>query len=140
MAVVVPSWSRYFPGRAEQVAQARLFVLSVLAGWPEADIAAVVASELTTNAVRHSASGGPDGLFAVTVRREDDRATVSVQDMGSPREPAIPTPEGDGPGESGRGLMLVAALAKDWGKTRNRLGWQVWAELVSAGVNGEAGP
>lgn len=138
MAVVVPSWSRYFPGRAEQVAQARLFVLSVLAGRPEAELAAVVVSELSTNAVCHSASGGPDGLFAVTVRCRDDRATISVQDMGSAGEPVILAPGGDGPGESGRGLMLVAALAKDWGAARNRLGWQVWAELASGSANGEA--
>ncbi len=125
------SWSRYFPGRADQVAQARLFVASVLAGRPEAEVAALVVSELSTNAVRHTASGGPDGLFAVTVRREEDRATVSVQDMGAAGEPEIRDPEGDGPGESGRGLVLVAGVAKDWGAARNRLGWQVWAELAS---------
>lgn len=125
------SWSRYFPGRADQVAQARLFVASVLAGRPEAEVAALVVSELSTNAVRHTASGGPDGLFAVTVRREEDRAMISVQDMGAAGEPAICDPEGDGPGESGRGLVLVAAIAKDWGAARNRLGWQVWAELAS---------
>jgi len=131
LAVVVSSWSRYFPGRADQVAQARLFVASVLAGRPEAEAAALVASELSTNAVRHTASGGPDGLFAVTVRSDEDRATVSVQDMGAAGEPAIRDPEGEWPGESGRGLVLVAAMAKDWGAARNRLGWQVWAELAS---------
>jgi serine/threonine-protein kinase RsbW len=131
VVVVVPNWSRYFPGRPEQVAEARLFVLAVLAGRPEADAAALVVSELCTNAVCHSASGGPDGLFAVTVGREPDRATVTVQDMGSGSEPAITSPGGDEPGESGRGLLLVAAMAKEWGKARNRLGWQVWAELAS---------
>jgi serine/threonine-protein kinase RsbW len=131
LAVAVSSWSRYFPGRADQVAQARLFVASVLAGRPEAEAAALVVSELSTNAVRHTASGGPDGLFAVTVRREEDRATVSVQDMGAAGEPAIRIPEGEGPGDSGRGLVLVAAVAKDWGVAQNRLGWQVWAELAS---------
>lgn len=125
------NWSRYFPGRADQVAQARLFVASVLAGRPEAEAAALVVSELSTNALRHAASGGPDGLFAVTVRREEDRATVSVQDMGAAGEPAIRDPEGEEPGESGRGLVLVAGVAKDWGAARNRLGWQVWAELAS---------
>jgi len=127
----VSSWSRYFPGRADQVAQARLFVTSVLAGWPQAELAALVASKLSTNAVRHTASGGPDGLFAVTVRHEGDRAMISVQDMGAAGEPAIRDPEGDQPGESGRGLVLVAGVAKEWGAARNRLGWQVWAELAS---------
>jgi serine/threonine-protein kinase RsbW len=131
LVVAVSSWSRFFPGRADQVAQARLFVASVLAGRPEAEVAALVVSELSTNAVCYTASGGPDGLFAVTVRREEDRATVTVQDMGAVGEPAIGPVEGDEPGESGRGLLLVAAVAKDWGKVRNRLGWQVWAELAS---------
>jgi serine/threonine-protein kinase RsbW len=136
---VVSSWSRYFPGRAEQVAQARLFVVSVLAGRPESELAALVVSELATNAIRHTASGGPDGLFAVTVRCEDGWVTISVQDMGSIGAPAISSPEEDTAAESGRGLMLVAALAKDWGKTRNRLGWQVWAELASLSVDTETG-
>jgi anti-sigma regulatory factor (Ser/Thr protein kinase) len=137
VVVVVPSWSRYFPGRPEQIAEARLFVLAVLAGRPEADVAALVVSELCTNAVCHSASGGPDGLFAVTVGREADRATVTVQDMGAAGEPEIAASAGDEPGECGRGLLLVAAVAKEWGKARNRLGWQVWAELASG--DGEPG-
>jgi serine/threonine-protein kinase RsbW len=135
--VVMTRWSRSFPGRPEQVAEARRFVLAVLAGRPEADAAALVASELCTNAIAHGASGGPDGLFAVTVRRGADRATVTVQDMGSAGEPEIAAPDGGGSEESGRGLLLVAAVAKDWGRCRNRLGWQVWAELAS--VDGDAG-
>lgn len=134
---MVPSWSRYFPGRADQVAQARQFTVSALAGRPEAELAALMVSELSTNAVRHTASGGPDGLFVVTVRCEEDWTTISVQDMGAVGAPVIADPDGDGPGESGRGLLLVAALAKDWGKARNRLGWQVWAELAS--VSAEPG-
>ena|ERR1700678_3128650 len=126
------SWSRAFPGRPEQVSCARQFVTSVLAGRPEADEAALVASELCTNAVRHSASGGPDGMFAVTVRRDQDRSLVSVLDMGSPNQPVIAADGGLDSLECGRGLVLVAALAKEWGTARNRLGCEVWAELASA--------
>lgn len=50
----------------------------------------------------------------------------------------ISAPGRDGPGESGRGLILVAAMAKNWGAARNRLGCQVWAELASVSVDGEA--
>ena len=125
------SWSRAFPGRPEQISQAREFVASVLAGRPEVDEAGLVASELCTNAVLHSASGGPDDMFAVTVRRSADRSRVSVQDMGSPHAPAIKLAGQDEPLECGRGLLLVAALTKEWGTARNRLGWVVWAELAS---------
>jgi serine/threonine-protein kinase RsbW len=125
------SWSRAFPGRPEQVSRARQFVASVLAGRPEADEAALVVSELCTNAVQHSASGGPDGMFAVTVRRAADRSRISVQDMGSMSQPAISSHAGLDDLEFGRGLVLVAAIAKEWGSARNRLGWLVWAELAS---------
>jgi hypothetical protein len=69
-------WSRYFPGHPEQVAEARRFVLAVLAGHPEAESAALVVSELCTNAVCHTFSGGPDGLFAVTVSQPTRLAGV----------------------------------------------------------------
>jgi serine/threonine-protein kinase RsbW len=67
------SWSRTFPGRPEQVGQARLFTRSVLAGRPEADSAALVVSELATNAVRHTASGEPRGTFLVVIWARADR-------------------------------------------------------------------
>ena len=129
------SWSRTFPGRPEQVAEARQFVGSVLAGRPEVNAAVLVASELCTNAISHSASGGPLGVFAVTVLRGEDRATVSVRDMGSLGEPTLMFSDGE-LAQSGRGLLLVGALAKDWGTSRLRSGRVVWAELASN--NGEA--
>jgi serine/threonine-protein kinase RsbW len=134
------NWSRAFPGRPEQVSLARQFVVSVLAGRPEADEAALVASELCTNAVRYSASGGPDGMFTVRVERDSDRSRVSVQDMGAPGEPAVRPGGSDEPAESGRGLVLVTALAKEWGSSRNRLGWLVWADLASIASDGAAEP
>lgn len=130
------SWSRAFPGRPEQISRAREFVTSVLAGRPEADEAGLVASELCTNAVLHSASGGPDGLFAVTVQRDADRSRISIQDMGSPHSPAIRLASETEPLECGRGLLLVAAVTKEWGTSRNRLGWVVWAELTSVADDG----
>lgn len=123
------SWSRAFPGRPEQVSQARRFAASVLAGRPEAIEAMLVVSELSTNAVQHTASGAPAGMFVVTVEREDGRSRVSVQDMGSDGKPAIMrAPDGEWSG-SGRGLRLVAALVKEWDASRNALGWAVWAEM-----------
>lgn len=127
------SWSRTFPGRPEQIAHARQFVTAVLAGRPEAECAALVASELCTNAVCHSASGQAGGLFTVTVRREPDQATITVQDMGSDAAPAMAGLGGGEPEESGRGLLLVAAVAKQWGAARTPAGWRVWADLASVG-------
>jgi serine/threonine-protein kinase RsbW len=124
-------WFRSFPGRPEQVSEARRFVASALAGRPEVDEAALIASELCTNAVLYTASGGPDGLFTVRVEQDTDRSRVSVQDMGSPGQPELGSGNGDDPPEGGRGLVLVAAMAKEWGRARNRVGWLVWADLTS---------
>jgi serine/threonine-protein kinase RsbW len=127
------SWSRLFPGRPEQVAQARLFTRSVLAGRPEAATAELAVSELATNAVLHSASGGAGGSFVVSVLARADEVLVGVDDLGSATEPARAA-EDPGPRESGMGLVLVAALAKEWGTARTAAGWRVWAELTAADI------
>jgi serine/threonine-protein kinase RsbW len=128
------SWSRLFPGRPEQVAQARLFTRSVLAGRPEAATAELVVSELATNAVLHSASGGAGGSFVVSVLARPDGVLVGVDDLGPATEPAARAAEDPGPRESGMGLVLVAALAKEWGTARTAAGWRVWAELTAADI------
>ena len=130
------SWSRLFPGRPEQVAQARLFTRSVLAGRPEAGTAELVVSELATNAVRHSASGGQGGSFVVSVLARPDGVLVGVDDLGSASEPEARAADSAGPRESGMGLVLVAALAKEWGTARTAAGWRVWAELAGADITG----
>jgi anti-sigma regulatory factor (Ser/Thr protein kinase) len=71
----------------------------------------VVASELVTNGVVHSA--GAD----VTVRAWHDDASLSLEVIS--REPSNPCggranrPERD-PGEAGRGLLIVRELAEDY--------------------------
>jgi hypothetical protein len=48
---------RVFPGRPDQVAQARRFVGRVLSGCPVADDALLCVSELASNAIRHTRTG-----------------------------------------------------------------------------------
>lgn len=85
----------------------------------------LVASELVTNAVRH---GRPDVSLALGVR--PDRVRIEVYDGGDDL-PVVPDghPSVDRP--SGRGLLIVAATAADWGveRTSERPGKCVWAEL-----------
>ena len=45
-------------------------------------------AELATNAVLHSASGGPGGSFVVSVLARPDGVLVGVDDLGSAIEPA----------------------------------------------------
>lgn len=86
------------------------------------DTAALLVSELVTNALVHTA-GGAQLTATVT-----DRLRVEVRDCASARpEPRPPT----GDGTSGRGLILVRSLADAWGVLPHAFGKSVWFELGS---------
>jgi hypothetical protein len=62
-AVLAADW---FPGEASAVGQAREFVADVLGkGWPGLDDVLLLVSEISSNAVRHTASGDDGGWFDV---------------------------------------------------------------------------
>jgi anti-sigma regulatory factor (Ser/Thr protein kinase) len=123
---------RVFPGRPDQVAHARRFVARVLDGCPVADDALLCASELASNAIRHTRTG-MRGKFQVVVWRGRASACVAVLDDGSA---TIPAPASAQPGrleESGHGLLAVQALAAWWGHHTYRdgstRGTAVWFRL-----------
>ncbi|MEU5213151.1 ATP-binding protein [Streptomyces sp. NPDC020742] len=84
------------------------------------EVATLLTSELVTNALVHAEGG------AVVTARVGDRLRVEVRD-GTPGRPEIPTPTTED--TSGRGLMLVRALADAWGIRTEGLGKCVWFEL-----------
>jgi PAS domain S-box-containing protein len=92
------------------------------------DSATLLVSELVTNALRHG--GGPRELI---VDVDPGGVTVSVSDS-SPAPPlqrdqwATPV---DVLPENGRGLLLVEALADDWGWLQEPAGKRVWFRLRS---------
>ena len=87
------------------------------------DDARLLASELVTNAVVHSARGSND-MIEVFARLGRDRLTIAVHDPGfSNRTPRSPSPDDDG-----MGLRIVQELAHRWGMERPD-GLLVWAEL-----------
>lgn len=53
----MPTRSRTFPGHMEQVGHARRWTRNILADSPYADAAALIVTELSTNALLHSSSG-----------------------------------------------------------------------------------
>ena len=59
-------WRRVFPGEGRQLAALRQWLASLLPECPARDDVICVATELGTNAVQHTASGG-GGWFAVEV-------------------------------------------------------------------------
>ncbi|MFE1264240.1 SpoIIE family protein phosphatase [Streptomyces albogriseolus] len=92
------------------------------------DDAALVASELVTNAVVHAGTE-----VCLTCRLEEDTGAlvVEVADRHPSRPPRDDTAEGPAHGtpEYGRGLRMVAALAESWGVTYRAGSKTVWARL-----------
>jgi len=105
-------------------------------GLPElADTAELVTSELVTNAVQASDRlrfrVGPPIVPVVKIWLVSDRISLVIHVWDGSEE--MPVREDGAPDqESGRGLMLVENLAKDWGAYRKAAGKVVWA-LISAG-------
>ncbi|WP_436791177.1 ATP-binding protein [Yinghuangia sp. YIM S10712] len=121
------------------VSVARHFVKLTLAKWRAHSItadAALVVSELTTNAVR--ATGALDhsppwsalnavDLMIVRVIGLETSIVIEVWDT-SEHAPRLQHPDDDA--EGGRGLLLVAEAANRWGFHRTRHGKVVWAEIA----------
>jgi anti-sigma regulatory factor (Ser/Thr protein kinase) len=119
------SRSRAWAGDVTHVAEARHFVAGHLAAHGCEDVvpdAALIVSELATNALVHAGTG-----FSVTVDVGDDAVLLRVAD-GSAH---LPVPGEFGLAEpGGRGLGIVAALAETWGVTPEPDGGKsVWATL-----------
>lgn len=93
---------------------ARRFVADVLDGHAAVEPAKLIISELVTNAVLH---GGRDaGRVTVTLRKDDehDRVRLEVSQSKHPGFQYLDREPGH-LGPTGRGLMIVDAIATEWG-------------------------
>ncbi len=117
---------RAFPGRADQIANARDFTRRVLASCPVLDEATLLVGELATNAVEHTATGS-GGQFDIIIYRDETLIIIAVRDEGSDNAPA--TRPHDELAEDGRGLRLVERIADRWGCYGNERGRTMWLEL-----------
>ena len=89
------------------------------------DDAMLVASELVTNAVRHSRCTEEESLTVRIAR--DGRLRIAVIDPGASGQSAEIA---ERPVElGGLGLKVVEQLAAAWGTERRDDGYRVWAEL-----------
>lgn len=115
------------------VAQARRVTRSRLSGWAvcedTCDTAALVVSELVTNAIVHAAGQ----RVVCELHDVGDLVRIAVCDEGC--APGEPQPSPRRPDEEhGRGLLLVAAVSRAWGAQDTGPGLLVWAEIArSAG-------
>lgn len=116
----------------ESVTAARHFAIATLKAWgldALCDDVGLVASELITNALRHSLPACPDERADATIRLRLLRAApyvlCGVVDSGT----AVPRRrEPDYIAESGRGLHIVESFSVRWGWTRlDSVGKIVWA-------------
>ncbi|WP_455770664.1 ATP-binding protein [Streptomyces antibioticus] len=109
-------------------AQARRLARTRLTGWAvcedTCDTAALVISELVTNAIVHTDSD----VVVCELYDGDDLVRISVRDEGC--APGEPHPSPQRPEEEhGRGLLLVAAVCHAWGAQEHGAGLLVWADV-----------
>ncbi|MGW5476935.1 ATP-binding protein [Streptomyces sp. NPDC004008] len=129
--------------RPGSVGQARRLARARLSGWAvcedACDTAALIVSELVTNAIVHTA-----GQHVVCELHDTgDLVRIAVQDEGcAPGEPHTGPQRPEE--EHGRGLLLVAALCRAWGAQEAGPGLLVWAELArdaeESASGGPSGP
>jgi hypothetical protein len=117
------TYTAVFCGRPDQVSRVRREVARHLAGHAAADDAALIVSELATNAVLHSRSGGQ--FFTVRAHLHDTWCRLEVEDGGGPWDA--------GPRDSTRphGLDVIQAVAGsgNWGVDGDDVGRVVWVRL-----------
>lgn len=116
------------------VPEARRHVEALLREWKLGhliDAAALIVGELAANAVTHAQGIGD--FFEVSVRRRDGVLVLEVADSYQWEMPELRKP---GPEETtGRGLLLVDALAHSWGvRQRAGAGKTVWVHLPVSGT------
>jgi anti-sigma regulatory factor (Ser/Thr protein kinase) len=116
-----------FPGIVAVVPAARRLVRDVLAGTPRVDDLELIASELISNAIRHTDVGEPGGEFTLTIYTGSDWACIEVTDSGSGAWRDDPDSNSDD--EYGRGLSIIAELSDRFGHDVDAYGQTVWAEV-----------
>jgi len=136
LSVGRPTYSQTFPCEPSTAELGRELVRDVLGVWHLdglADHAALIITELIANACRHT----PCPEIRLTVARPSaTRLRVGVVDRDPSRLPLLSQVADHD--ESGRGLLLVDAVADRWGydlhgSDRRPWGKEVWAELRTEG-------
>ncbi|MEU5120333.1 ATP-binding protein [Streptomyces asoensis] len=103
-------WGLSCPGFPEEVSRARRWTRDILRGSPVAEDAELIVSELSANAILHTASGLEAGSFRLAVAVSAQVVAVSVTDDGGTGT-APKAEHQDQDAEHGRGLGMVSAIA-----------------------------
>jgi hypothetical protein len=121
---------RYHNLFCEPLAQrhCRRFVHAACADWGVGDVtydAALVATELVTNVVQHARTA-----CRLILTLDSRGLTVGVRDGRPGTIPRLRPVNLHGRG--GRGLLMIAGLARSWGITEHEYGKTIWAVLPDA--------
>lgn len=131
-------WGLSCPGFPEEVSRARRWTRDILRGSPLADDAELIVSELSANAILHTASGAQSGSFHLALAVSPQVVALSVTDEGGTGT-APKVEHQDDQAEHGRGLDMVSAIAHRVVVYDSHGGYTVTAELFtqprSAGGN-----
>jgi anti-sigma regulatory factor (Ser/Thr protein kinase) len=137
-ATPAPQFTQLLSATRRGARLARLLTVEQIAqwGWPRdsehADAAALIVAELAANAVTHGRLGGRCFRLSLALLPAA-RLRIEVTDPRGERPPTV-THRAD---EGGRGLILVDALAADWGvRPYPPSGKTVWAEVSAARPTG----
>jgi hypothetical protein len=118
------------------VPEARSQVRAAIRSWDasvDPDAAALLTSELVTNAIRHET--GPAVVLVIAWSCGELRVDVHDTACSLPMVADLPADA-----ETGRGLLLVAALSAEWGCYRTPAGKAVYFTLEDQARPGPRGP
>jgi anti-sigma regulatory factor (Ser/Thr protein kinase) len=119
------------PSSPESVRIARFHVRAAL-GFNElgqyADDAAIITSELVTNAIQHAYCDATKTIGVTLAWSLDQDAVIVAVSDSSPQSPVMRKPPTDS--EPGRGLQIVASLSAHWGWHPEPGGKAVYAILA----------
>ena len=123
-------WGLSCPGFPEEVSRARRWTRDILRGSPLAEDAELIVSELSANAILHTASGRDQGSFHLAVAVSAQVVAVSVtDDGGTATAPKVEHQYQDAAG--GRGLGMVSTIAHRVVIHDSEAGHTVTAELFT---------
>jgi anti-sigma regulatory factor (Ser/Thr protein kinase) len=117
-----PSFHLELDAKPLAAREARRFVTEHLADFVEDGALTLLTSELVTNGILHARTH-----LRLGVMTGDDHVLVTCSDDDTRGTPIVPPQDDSRP--SGRGLMLVDALASQWGVHRTDEGKTVWFTL-----------
>ncbi|MFD3721613.1 ATP-binding protein [Streptomyces sp. NPDC058674] len=125
---------------ARCLAQAQLVFWGTPYGSPLSADVGLVVGELAANAVLHGRLPGRDFELLLEHDARSGAVRVTVSDArGDAEPPAEPPPVDPWSAEGGRGLLLVASVARAWGVVDRGPGKSVWAELGGVAPTADPG-